>query len=410
MRLFGLMPVLLLIVTASGFAQTSSSVKPAPGFSLDNIDKSVDPCVDFYQYACGNWIKNSEIPPDQSQWVSFVELRERNLDIDHGILDKAAAGGASRDAVDQRIGDLYGSCMDEEAVNAKGLAPLKPELNRVAAVQDKAALIDELAHLYLVGGTSLFSFYSSSDLHNADQVIAYIDQGGLTLPDRDYYIKEDNAKMKEMRQHLVEYVTQSFTLVGQTSQQAADSAQTVLRIETALAKASMDRTARRDPKNRDHKMTRDEAVALGPDFYLNRYFAAVGAPNFTQLNVTNPDFFKQVNGVLESESLDSLKTYVSWHVLNAAEPWLSQPFVDVNFKFQQNLTGQKEIQARWKRCVSLTDQELGEALGQRYVDATFGPDGKQRMLKMVDALEKSLADDIQGLSWMSDETKKQAKV
>jgi len=401
---------LLLIVTASGFAQTSSSVKPAPGFSLDNIDKSVDPCVDFYQYACGNWIKNSEIPPDQSQWVSFVELRERNLDIEHGILEKAAAGGASRDAVDQRIGDLYGSCMDEKAVNAKGLAPLKPELDRVAAVQDKAALIDELAHLYLVGGTSLFSFYSSSDLHNADQVIAYIDQGGLTLPDRDYYIKEDNPKMKEMRQHLVEYVTQSFTLVGQTPQQAADSAQTVLRIETALAKASMDRTARRDPKNRDHKMSRDEAVALGPDFYLNRYFAAVGAPNFTQLNVTNPDFFKQVNGVLEAESLDSLKTYVSWHVLNAAAPWLSESFVDVNFKFQQNLTGQKEIQARWKRCVSLTDQELGEALGQRYVDATFGPDGKQRMLKMVDALEKSLADDIQGLSWMSDETKKQAKV
>ncbi len=410
MRVLRFMPALLLVITASGFAQTSSSVKPAPGFSLDNIDKSVDPCVDFYQYACGNWIKNSEIPPDQSQWVSFVELRERNLDIEHGILEKAAAGGASRDAVDQRIGDLYGSCMDEKAVNAKGLAPLKPELDRVAAVQDKAALIDELAHLYLVGGTSLFSFYSSPDLHNADQVIAYIDQGGLTLPDRDYYIKEDNPKMKEMRQHLMEYVTQSFTLVGQTPQQAADSAQTVLRIETALAKASMDRTARRDPKNRDHKMSREEAVALGPDFYLNRYFAAVGAPNFTQLNVTNPDFFKQVNGVLESESLDSLKTYVSWHVLNAAEPWLSEPFVEVNFKFQQNLTGQKEIQARWKRCVTLTDQELGEALGQRYVDATFGPDGKQRMLKMVDALEKSLADDIQGLSWMSDETKKQAKV
>jgi endothelin-converting enzyme/putative endopeptidase len=300
--------------------------------------------------------------------------------------------------------------VDEKAVNTKGIAPVKPELDRVAAVRDKGALIDELAHLYLVGGTSLFSFYSASDLHNADQVIAYIDQGGLTLPDRDYYIKDDNAKMREMRQHLVEYVTQTFALAGQTPQQTGESAQTVLRIETALAKASMDRTARRDPKNRDHKMSRDEAVALGPDFYLNRYFEAVGAPKFTQLNVTNPDFFKQVNGVLESESLESLKIYVSWHVLNEAAPWLSQPFVDINFKFQQNLTGQKEIQTRWKRCVTLTDRELGEALGQRYVDVTFGPDGKQRMLKMVDALEKSLAEDIQDLSWMSEETKKQAQV
>ena len=409
MRWFRLLFILVICAAVSGFAQTSSSTKPAPGFSLDNIDKTIDPCVDFYEYACGNWIKNSEIPPDQSQWVSFVELHERNLDVEHSILEKAASGGASRDAVDQKIGDLYGSCMDEKAVDAKGIAPLKPELDRVAAVKDKAGLIDELAHLYLVGGTSLFSFYASSDLHNADQVIAYIDQGGLTLPDRDYYIKDDQ-KMKDMRQHLVDYVTQSLTLAGQTPQQAADSAQTVLRIETALAKAAMDRTARRDPKNRDHKMTRDEAVALGPDFYLNRYFTAVGAPNFTQLNVTNPDFFKQVNAVLQSESLESLKTYVSWHVLNPAEPWLSQPFVEANFKFRQNLTGQKEIQARWKRCVSLTDGELGEALGQKYVDATFGPDGKQRMLKMVDALEESLATDIHGLSWMSEETRKQAKV
>src|ERR1700720_3349531 len=409
MRSFLFFPLLLLLATAS-VAQSAQGNKTAPGFRIDPIDKTIDPCVDFYQYACGNWIKNSEIPPDQSQWVSFVELHERNLDIEHGILEKAAAGGASRNAVDQKIGDLYGSCMDQKSADAKGIAPVKPELDRVAAVNDKSALIDEIAHVHLIGPNPLFNFYSQSDLHNADQVIAYIDQGGLTLPDRDYYIKDDNAKMKEMRQHLVEYVTQSFTLAGQTPQQAADSAQTVLRVETALAKASMDRTARRDPKNRDHKMSRDEAVALGRDFYLSRYFTAVGAPNFAELNVTNPDFFKQVNATLESESLDSLKIYVNWQVLNAAAPWLSQPFVEANFKFQQNLTGQKEIQARWKRCANLTDRELGEALGQKYVDATFGPEGKQRMLKMVDALEKSLTDDIHDLSWMSEETRKQAKV
>jgi putative endopeptidase len=408
MRAFRLLPLLLLFVAVGGFAQ-STPARPAPGFSLDTIDKTVDPCVDFYQYACGNWIKNSQIPADESSWVSFVELRERNLDIEHEILEKAAAGGASRNPIDQKIGDLYGSCMDEKAVNAKGIAPIKPELDRIANVPDKSALIDEMAHLHVIGVPALFNFYSNSDLHNADQVIAYIDQGGLTLPDRDYYIKDDADKV-EKRQMLVDYATQLFTLAGQTPQQAAHSAQTVLVIETLLAADSMDRTKRRDPKNRDHKMSRDQAEALGPNFYLNRYFTQAGAPYFTQLNVVNPDFFKQVNAVLEAEPLDALKTYVSWHVLNDAAPWLSQPFVDANFKLQQKLTGQEEIKARWKRCVSLTDGEMGEALGQRYVDVTFGPDGKQRMLKMVDALEKSLADDVHNLAWMSDETKKQAKV
>jgi endothelin-converting enzyme/putative endopeptidase len=404
-----LLSLFLLLASVATFAQ-SSSTKPAAGFSLDNIDKTADPCVDFYQYACGNWIKNSEIPPDQGQWVSFVELNERNKDIDRSILEKAETGGASRNPIDQKIGDFYGACMDEKTVNTKGVSAVKPELDRIAEAQDKPALIEEIAHVHLIGPNPLFNFYSNSDMHNADQVIAYIDQGGLTLPDRNYYIKDDDPKMKEMRQHLVEYITQVFTLAGQSPEKAAESAQTVLRIETALAQASMDRTERRDPKNRDHKMTREEAVALGPDFYLNRYFTAIGAPEFKELNVTNPDFFKKVNATLESESLPALKTYVSWHVLNAAAPWLSDSFVDANFKFSQNLTGQKEIQARWKRCISLTDRELGEALGQRYVDVTFGPEAKARMLKMVDALEKSLNEDIQDLSWMSAATKKEAKV
>ncbi|HET9409710.1 MAG TPA: M13 family metallopeptidase [Candidatus Sulfotelmatobacter sp.] len=404
---FCLAVVCLALLGSLCLAQSSS--KPAPGFNLDTIDKSIDPCVDFYQYACGNWIKNTEIPPDQSSWASFVELRERNMDVERDILEKVAKGGTKRNAIDQKIGDLYGSCMDEKAADEKGIAPLKPELDRIAAVPDKAALIDEIAHVHLVGPRPLFNFYSRSDFHNADQVIAYIDQGGLTLPDRDYYIKDDPDQV-EKRRRLIDYATQLFTLAGQSPQQAADSAETVLRIETMLAVDAMDRTKRRDPKNLDHKMTREEAVALAPNFYLDRFFTDVGAPKFNELNVGNPEFFKQVNGVLQAESLDALKTYVSWHVLSAGAPWLSQPFVDAQFKLQQALTGQKEIQARWKRCVSLTDRELGEALGQRYVDATFGAEGKARMLKMVDALEKSLDSDIQNLSWMSDETKKQAKV
>jgi len=409
MRLYFLLPAFLFVATIVACAQTDSTAKLAPGFSIDNIDKTLDPCVDFYQYACGNWLKTAEIPPDQSSWVSFVELDERNLVTLHDILEKASANNPGRTAVEQKIGDFYESCMDEKSVDAKGIDSLKPELNRIAAAADKQALMDAVARVHLMGPDALFNFYSRSDLHNADQVIAYLDQGGLSLPDRDYYIKND-ARMTEMRKHLVEYVTQVFVLAGQSPTQAAESAQTVLRIETALAQASMDRTVRRDPHTRDHKMTRDAAVALAPNFHLDQYFSAIGAPNFSEMNVSNPDFFKQVNGVVASESLDGLKTYVSWHLLREGAPWLSQPFVEANFKMRQALTGQKEIQQRWKRCVELTDQSLGEALGQKYVEVTFGPDAKQRMLKVVAALEKSLDEDIQGLPWMTGETKKQAEL
>ncbi|MBA3913789.1 MAG: M13 family metallopeptidase [Acidobacteriales bacterium] len=389
--------------------QSSPSTQANDGFSVANIDKTIDPCVDFYQYACGNWLKNNEIPADRSSWSSFNALEDRNLATMRGILEKAAVDTPGRNAIDQKIGDFYSSCMDEKAVNEKGVAPLKPQLDLIAGAKDKGELMDAVARVHLAGANPLFNFYPNNDYHDANLEIAFLDQGGLSLPDRDYYIKDD-PKMAEMRQHLADYVTEVFTLTGQSPQQAAESAKTVLRIETELAKASMDRTARRDPKVRDHRFTREEAAALAPQLSLDRYFTDMGAPKFAALNVSNPDFFKQLNGIVDSESLDSLKTYVSWHMLDTASPWLSDPFVQANFKMQKFLTGQDQLEARWKRCVQATDNGVGEALGQRYVELTFGPDGKARMLKMVDQLEASLDSDIAGLEWMSPDTKKQAKL
>src|SRR5882762_1188452 len=287
---------LLLIPLSFSVAQTTPTA-PAKSaasqrFSIDNIDKTADPCTDFYQYACGNWLKTTEIPADQSSWLSFIELDERNQYTMRDILEKAAVAAPGRDAITQKIGDFYSSCIDEKAPDAKGSEPLKPELARIGAAKDKAALIEVLAQLHLRGSKGLFAFYSSPDLHNADMVVANIDQGGLTLPDRNYYIKDD-PKMVEMRQHLVDYATQLFILAGRTPEQASDSAKIVLRIETALAKASMDRTERRDPKKRDHKMARELALTLAPNFNLNLYFTAVGAPDFSDLNVANPDFFQR---------------------------------------------------------------------------------------------------------------------
>jgi predicted metalloendopeptidase len=393
----------------SASVTADTSPRPAPRFDVSNIDKSLDPCVDFYQYACAKWMKNNPIPADYADWVSFSEVYEYNLGVLHSILDKATADSPQRAGIDQKIGDYYASCMDEKAINKAGYTPLKPELARIAALKDKTEMMELVAHEGLLGPNPIFGFGASPDLHDASMTVAVIDQAGLTLPDRDYYLKDD-ADMVAIRKGYIEHMTKMFTMIGQTPDQAAKSATTVMQIETELAKAAMDRTLRRDPKNIDHTMALADVEATAPSFHLRRYLAAARSPEFKSLNVANPDFFKQVNALIDATPLDSWKTYLTWQMLNAFATWLSDDFVQQDFKFAQQFTGQKELPVRWKRCVNAVDGSLGEALGQRYVEQTFGEEGKKRMLKMVDALEKALNRDISDLPWMTPATKKQALI
>jgi putative endopeptidase len=394
---------------ASGAVANETTVARPKSFDLGAMDKTADPCEDFYQYACGNWRKHNPIPSDQARWGRFNELAEYNRQILREILEKASANDPRRTTVVQKVGDMYQSCMDEAAVNAKGAAPIKPELDRIAAIKNKDQLVDTIAYLHSLGVGVLFGFGAQADLHNASTQIANIAQGGLGLPDRDYYLDTD-PKSVETRQKYLEHMANMFVLLGDSADKAKTEAAAVMAIETKLAEAAFKRVQMRDPKNRDHKMKVTELATLAPGFEFARFFASTGAPAFTEVNVVPPDFFQKVSPLVDSTSLDDWKTYLRWHAVRAAAPQLSQPFVDESFSFQgKYLSGAKELPARWKRCVQLTDGLLGEALGQPYVQETFGADGKVRMLKMVNALEAALGDDIQGLDWMTPETKKKAE-
>jgi len=397
-----------LLSLASAQQSAPAPSKHEPALDVTSMDRSVDPCVDFFQYSCGGWIKNNPIPPDQSSWDTYSKMQDENRVRLREILETASAPDPKRDAAAQKIGDYYASCMDEKSIDARGVEPLKPELERIAAIQSKAELAGVAASLS--HDNVLFSFGSTQDYRDASRVIAEADQGGLGLPDRDYYLKE-GAKSVDLRKAYVAHVQKMFELLGDSPDVAAADAQTVMRIETALAKSSMTRVERRDPKNLDHKMTSVELQKIAPDFQWEVYFTNVGLPALSSLNVTSPAFFKGMSQQLEKENLADWKIYLRWHLLHAYAPFLSATFLNENFAFYgKTLRGQQELQPRWKRCTENVDNDLGEALGQVYVEKYFSPQAKQQALKMVKEIDAAMAQDIDSLAWMSAATRQQALV
>jgi endothelin-converting enzyme/putative endopeptidase len=377
-----------------------------PALDVNSMDRSIDPCVDFFAYSCGGWIKRNPIPPDQSSWDTYSKMQDENLGRLRGILEAAATPGSSRSVVDQKIGDYYASCADEKAIDARGADPLKSSLDRIAQISTKADLAGAAAAM--IDDNVLFRFDSIQDFRDASQVIANTDQGGLGLPDRDYYTKTD-AKSVELRKQYLAHVQKMFELLGDKPEAAATEAQTVMRIETALAKGSMTRVERRDPKALDHKMTTAELEKISPQFQWQVYFAKVGVPSLSTLNVSSPGFFKTLNATLEAESLADWKTYLRWHLVHADAAHLSAPFLNENFAFySKTLRGQQELKPRWKRCTEYVDDYLGEALGQAYVAKYFSPEAKQQALKIVKEIQAEMEHDITGLPWMSAVTKQQA--
>jgi predicted metalloendopeptidase len=413
-RLFSTLIVSLVTLAAvfvvfAGSRASAADDNAAHGFDPANLDRTCKPCDDFYQFAAGGWLKNNPIPPEYSEWGSFITLTEKNQQALRGILEEAAAKtSAAPGSNEQKIGDYYASCMDTGAIEAQGLKPLAPILAEVEAIHDIPGLVEIGAHLQALGASALFTYGSDQDFKDSSKVIGEANQGGLGLPDRDYYTREDSESKKQLEQY-VEHVTKLFVLMGDDQDKAAAEAKTVLAIETSLAKASMTNVDLRDPQKVYHKMSVVDAQALTPHLPWQGYFQAIGSPKLAEINIGQPDFFMTLDRLLESVSLADWKTYYRWHLIHRSASLLSEPFAQENFNFNGRiLTGSKEIRARWKRCASAVDNQLGEALGQVYVQKYFPPEAKARALELVHNLTSALRDDLQTLPWMSPATRKAA--
>src|SRR5271155_6134402 len=405
----------------SGNLKARSGPESSWGFADSNLDKTCKPCDDFYQFAMGGWMKANPIPAEYATWGTFTELRDMNLTAMRTILEAASKGeriagssakrgaaSSANDVNERKIGDYYASCMDTAAIETAGLKPIEGELATIDAISDRKSLDAVIAQLQREGASVLFRFGSGQDIKDSTRVIATAGQGGLGMPDRDYYFREDD-KSKQLRADYEQHVAKMLELAGAAPEKAAAEAQTVMTIETALAKASRTRVELRDPEKNYNLMPLSEMRTLTPDWSWENYLRAVGAPAVEQINVRQPDFFKEMNQELGNVALPDWKIYLRWHVIHDSAPGLPERFVAENFDFyDRKLSGTKEILPRWKRCVQSTDRSLGEALGQVYVEKYFPPAAKARAKEMVNNLIAALRADIPTLSWMGPETKKEA--
>jgi putative endopeptidase len=407
-RVFAMACLILLVFGAAEIALAGADTPGYWGFDTANLDKSCKPCDDFYRFAMGGWMKANPIPPEYSTWGSFTVLLDKNQQNLRGILEAATKANAPAGSNERKIGDFYASCMDTAAIDAADVKPIEEEMLRIAQMKGAVDLQAEIAHLQSIGVDAMFRFGSRQDAKDSTQVIATVVQGGLGLPDRDYYTRDDE-KSKKLRDDYAKHVAKMFELAGDAADKLAAEAATVLTIETKLAQASMSNVDRRDPNKTYHRMKLVELQTLTPEFSWEKYFAATGHAQFTETNVGQPDFFKTLDAQLTSTPLEDWKTYLRWQLLDTTAVRLPERFVAEDFEFHGKLLrGAKEIQPRWKRCVTATDRNLGEALGQVYVEKYFPPEAKAKALEMVHNLIAALHEDLQTLPWMSPETRAQA--
>lgn len=395
-------------LATSAAAQTSAVPIQTKPLDPANVDRSVSACTDFYHFANGGWVKTHPVPAAYSRWGSFDELQENNQSNLLIILRNAAANGNTQANADLRkLAIYYSSCMDSAGAERAGGQPIAAELSRIAAISNRAQLEGEIARLHSMGVPALFGFGAQQDAKNSTAVIAGVNQGGLSLPDRDYYLNPDKRNA-DIRTNYQDHVARMFQLAGENPTQAAANAQRVVAVETALAKPAKTRVEMRDPNANYHKMTSAELAQFAPGFNWPAFFSGEGRGDISTINVQNPVFVKVADSLLTSAPLDDWKAYLRWHVIDAAAGVLSSPFVNEDFRFGSTLSGAKEMLPREKRCARASDNGLRDALGQAYVAQYFTPAAKQRALEMVRNLESVFRDRIQTLGWMSDTTKTQA--